>query len=41
MNGFWALARKEVLEQRRSWTFLALAGVFTALALLTTIEFVS
>ena len=37
MNGFWALARKEVLEQRRSWTFLALAGVFTALALLTTI----
>ena len=37
MTGFWALARKEVLEQRRSWRFMALVGVFTALALLTTI----
>ena len=37
MTGFWALARKEVLEQRRSWKFMALVGIFTALALLTTI----
>ena len=37
MTGFWALARKEMLEQRRSWRFMALAGVFTILALLTTI----
>ena len=37
MTGFWALARKEVLEQRRTWKFLALVCVFTALALLTTI----
>ena len=37
MTGFWALARKEVLEQRRTWKFLALVGVFTALALLTAI----
>ena len=37
MNGFWALARKEVLEQRRSWKFLALAGIFTLLALLISI----
>ena len=37
MTGFWALARKEILEQRRSWKFVALAGIFTALALLTTI----
>ena len=34
MTGFWALARKEVLEQRRTWRFLALVGIFTALALL-------
>ena len=34
MIGFWALARKEVLEQRRTWKFLALVDVFTALALL-------
>ena len=33
MTGFWALARKEILEQRRTWKFMALAGVFTALAL--------
>ena len=37
MSGFWVLARKELLEQRRSWMFMALVGVFTALALLTTI----
>ena len=37
MTGFWALARKELLEQRRSWRFMALVGVFTTLALLTTI----
>ena len=37
MTGFWALARKELLEQRRSWRFMALAGVFITLALLTTI----
>ena len=37
MTGFWALARKEVLEQRRTWKFLALVGVFTALALLISV----
>ncbi len=37
MTGFLALARKEVLEQRRTWKFLALVGVFTILALLTSI----
>ena len=37
MTGFWALARKEMLEQRRSWRFLALVGVFTLLALLVSI----
>ena len=37
MTGFLALARKEVLEQRRTWKFLALVGVFTVLALLTSI----
>ena len=37
MNGFWVLARKELLEQRRTWKFLALLGIFTAVALLTTI----
>ena len=37
MTGFWALARKEILEQRRTWRFLALVGVFTALALLIVI----
>ena len=37
MTGFWALARKEVLEQRRTWKFVALVGIFTALALLISI----
>ena len=37
MTGFWALVRKEVLEQRRTWMFLALVGIFTALALLVSI----
>ena len=37
MTGFWALARKELLEQGRSWRFMAVVGVFTTLALLTTI----
>ena len=37
MTGFWVLARKEVLEQRRTWRFLALVAVFTALALLVSI----
>ena len=37
MTGFWALARKELLEQRRSWRFLALMAVFTILALLVSI----
>ena len=37
MTGFWVLARKELLEQRRSWKFVALVGIFAALALLTTI----
>ena len=37
MTGFWTLVGKEVLEQRRTWKFLAMAAVFTALALLTTV----
>ena len=37
MTGFWALARKEVLEQRRTWRFLALVAVFTAFALLISV----
>ena len=37
MTGFWVLARKEVLEQRRTWRFLALVAVFTILALLISI----
>lgn len=37
MSGFWALVRKEVLEQRRTWKFLGMAGFFTALALLISI----
>ena len=37
MTGFWALARKEFLEQRRTWRFLAMVGFFTALALLISI----
>ena len=34
MNVSWVLARKEVLEQRQTWKFLAMAGLFVALALL-------
>ena len=34
MKGFWTLTRKEVLEQRRTWKFLAMVGIFTAVALL-------
>ena len=34
MKGFWTLARKEVLEQRRTWKFLAMVGIFTVVALL-------
>ena len=37
MTGFWVLARKEVLEQRRTWKFLAMVAVFTFLALLISI----
>ena len=37
MTGFWVLARKELLEQRRTYKFLALVGVFTALALLVSL----
>ncbi len=37
MTGFWALAWKEVLEQRRTWKFLALVGIFTAVSLLVAI----
>ncbi len=37
MNGFWALMHKELQEQRRTWKFLAMAGIFTALALLISI----
>ena len=37
MTGFWALARREVLEQRRTWKFLAMVGFFTALALLISV----
>ena len=34
MTGFWALARKEVLEQRRTWKFVAIAVVLTIPAIL-------
>ncbi len=34
MKGFFALARKEMLEQRRTWRFLGTAGVLVAVALL-------
>ena len=34
MTGFWALARKELLEQRRTWKFLAVGGTFIGIALL-------
>ena len=37
MTGFWALTRKEVLEQRRTWKFLAMVGVFTVVALIVSI----
>ncbi len=37
MSGFWVLARKEILEQRRTWKFLAMAGFFVVLALLISI----
>ena len=37
MTGFWALTRKELLEQRRTWKFVALLGAFTLVALLTSI----
>ena len=37
MTGFWVLFRKEVLEQRRTWKFLALVAVFAGLALLTAV----
>ncbi len=37
MTGFWALARREILEQRRTWKFLAMVGFFTALALLISV----
>jgi ABC-2 type transport system permease protein len=37
VTGFWPLVRKEVQEQRRTWKFLALVGIFTALALLISI----
>ena len=33
MNGFWALARKEALEQRRTWKLAGMAGVYTFLGL--------
>ncbi len=35
MTGFWVLARKEVLEQRRTKKFLALVVVFTLVAVLS------
>ena len=35
MEGFLALLRKELLEQRRTWRFVGTAAVFTAVALLT------
>ncbi len=37
MTGFWALVRKDILEQRRSWGVVAMVGVFTLIALLITI----
>ena len=33
MNGFWALAKKEALEQRRTWKLAGMAGVYTFLGL--------
>ena len=37
MTGFWTLMRKELLEQRRTWRFLAMVIAFSALALLISI----
>ena len=37
MTGLWVLTRKEILEQHRTWKFLAVVGVYTSLALLMTI----
>lgn len=37
MTGFWVLARKELLEQRRTWKFVAMAGFFTSVALLISV----
>lgn len=34
MTGFWPLMRKEILEQHRTWKFLAMAIVFTLIAVL-------
>ena len=34
MTGFWTLARKEAMEQRRTWKFLAMVGIFTVVALI-------
>ena len=34
MKGFWTLTRKEVLEQRRTWKFLAMVGIFIVVALI-------
>ena len=34
MSGFWVLARKELMEQRQTWKFAAMVGIFVALALL-------
>ena len=34
MTGLWVLMRKEVLEQRRTWKFLAMVAVFIVIALL-------
>lgn len=33
MNGFWALLKKEALEQRRTWKLAGMAGVYTVLGL--------
>ena len=35
MEGFFALARKEMLGQRRTWRFLGTAGALTAVGLLS------
>ena len=33
MNGFWALVKKEALEQRRTWKLAGMIGVYTLLGL--------